>query len=82
MFTSSLERYVQYIFICFSERTSGSDNASNLFQTSIYGLETYEKIDLGEVLWICLFKAQILLQKIPKFHVLVFLSIVVKHACD
>ncbi|CAH1437430.1 unnamed protein product [Lactuca virosa] len=39
------------MFKCFSERSTGSDNASRLFHTLLYGLYTGENIDFGTILW-------------------------------
>lgn len=39
------------LFKCFFEQNIGSDSASKLFHTLMYGLYTDEKIDLGHILW-------------------------------
>ncbi|KAL4590866.1 hypothetical protein LXL04_003811 [Taraxacum kok-saghyz] len=36
---------------CFAERTTGSDNASNLLLTLIYVIYTNQNIDIGHILW-------------------------------
>lgn len=47
------------LFKSFSERSTGSDCASKLFTTLIYGLYTRMNIDYGAVLWAQVFQSTI-----------------------